>query len=276
MKKRTVGVLLLMVLSFSLFGCGSGNNGETKQEKPQETQEETEEKGDIDTGDFVFYSEIGEAKYLLDEIEFEECDIEFTTQYEVDLWNIEGKNVGHTKTDIDLKLTESGINGSAWCRFKPASGDYEYLYVNRDDVTNHIGEEQAFLIEETPVQEESDPYEEILSKVGYNKDKEYSIDEYIEILTKIFEEQGRENNEELAYMSPMETYDGFHIQIYGIVDYTEEQTKKVMNYMEYAKDGWGGITEFFIVKSQNNEEEGINIFIKIDNEVVEKNMSEWQ
>ena len=271
MKKRTVTLLLSLVLSLSLFGCGS--SGETKQEETQqESSTEVEEsKSDMDTGDFVFYSDLGERKYLLDEMEFEECDITFTTQYEVDLWNVEGRNVGHTKKDVNLTLTESGINGAAWCRFKPASGDYEYLYVNMDDVLNHTegGEEVS---EETSTQE-STSYDEILKKVGYNKDKEYSTDEYITILTKIFEEQGKEKNEELASMSPVESYDGFRVEITsGIVEYTEENTKHLMNYMEYSKDGWGGITEFCIVKG----EEGIALFTKIDNEVVEKNMSEWQ
>ena len=49
-----------------------------------------------------------------------------------------------------------------------------------------------------------------------------------------------------------------------------------MNYIENAKDGWGGITEFCIVKSEKDGVEGLNLFAKIDNEVVQKNMSEWQ
>ena len=105
----------------------------------------------------------------------------------------------------------------------------------------------------------------------------YTRDEYLEILTNIFEEMGKENNLELAGMNPMDSYDGFHIQLtYGITEYTEETTESLMNYIENAKDGWGGITEFCIVKAEKDGVEGLNLFAKIDNEVVQKNMSEWQ
>lgn len=119
---------------------------------------------------------------------------------------------------------------------------------------------------------------EIYEKAGYDKDKEYTIDEYMEILTKICEELGKENNIELAQMSPFDSYDGFRIETtVGITEFTEETTKRLMNYMEWGRDGWGGITEFCIVKGKSDDgEESVMIFTKLDNEVIEKNMREWQ
>ena len=47
---------------------------------------------------------------------------------------------------------------------------------------------------------------------------------------------------------------------YGITEFTEETTESLMNHMVNVKDGWGGITEFCIVKAEIDGVEGLNIF----------------
>lgn len=144
MKKRIVGLLLSFVLTFSLFGCG--NNADQKQEEPQEETEQEEAQQeeiqeDIETENFLFLKEVGKVEYLLGEFEWEESTIEFTTQYETDVYDMEGRKVGYIKPDAPVTITEHGIN-SGWYRFKnPENGtDYEYLCVLRDDVEAQGGE----------------------------------------------------------------------------------------------------------------------------------------
>lgn len=144
MKKKAVGFMLALSLSFTMTGCGSSAEAEQKQEEGQGAEEETEEESDsedVETDSFVFFSEAGEREYLLEEFEWEETGVEFTTQYETDVYNMEGRNVGYIKPDVDVTITEHGIN-SAWYRFKnPESGTgHEYLCVLMEDVTAQGGE----------------------------------------------------------------------------------------------------------------------------------------
>ena len=145
MKKRTAVLVLAIVLSFSLFGCG--NNADQKQEEPQEETEQEEAQQeeiqeDIETENFLFLKEVGKVEYLLGEFEWEESTIEFTTQYETDVYDMEGRKVGYIKSDVPVTITEHGIN-SGWYRFKnPENGtDYEYLCVRRDDVDSQVQNE---------------------------------------------------------------------------------------------------------------------------------------
>lgn len=145
MKKRIVGLLLSFVLTIGLFGCG--NSSETKQETNAGADQEVdagteqEEKKDIETDNFVFLAEVGEQEYILESFEWEEASVEFTTKYETNIYNIEGRNIGYIKPDVPVEITEHGIN-SGWYRFKnPEDGtDYEYLCVLRDDVEAQGGE----------------------------------------------------------------------------------------------------------------------------------------
>ena len=144
MKKRVIGLLLSVILVFGLIGCG--NSSETKQETnagaDQEVDAGTEqEKKDIETDNFVFLAEVGEQEYILESFEWEEASVEFTTKYETNIYNIEGRNIGYIKPDVSVEITEHGIN-SGWYRFKnPEDGtDYEYLCVLRDDVEAQGGQ----------------------------------------------------------------------------------------------------------------------------------------
>lgn len=106
----------------------------------------------------------------------------------------------------------------------------------------------------------------ILDEIGYDENKTYTMDEYVEFFTKILEGMGKAYNAELAQMNPMDSYDGFHIErALGITDFSSENIESVMNYMEYGRDGYGGITEFCVLKGTNEEgTETINIIVKVD------------
>lgn len=304
MKKQTVTLLLAMVLALSAVGCGS--NSEPKQEIEQETQQEeqTEQEEEeyveenkysdiigkeFENDDIYIKIENTEQTFWVDD-EYEKAYGQVTVEQEIPLYCDGGFEIGHLKTGATIDITEHGYSdgvSSTFYRFpNPISeAPFDYLYVSYLDFpTNTFNVEtdssikEAAEWEQQKEEEANKPYVEIFEKVGYDKDKDYSIDEYLELLTDIFKEMGKEYNIELASMSPFENYDGFRIQLtYGITDYSEETTKSLMSYMENGKDGWGGITEFCVVKGKNDEgEESISVFAKIDNEVVEKNMEEWQ
>lgn len=145
MKKRVIGLLLSAILVFGLIGCG--NSSETKQETNAGADQEVdagteqEEKKDIETDNFVFLAEVGEQEYILESFEWEEASVKFTTKYETNIYNIEGRNIGYIKPDVPVEITEHGIN-SGWYRFKnpEVETDYEYLCVLRDDVEAQGGE----------------------------------------------------------------------------------------------------------------------------------------
>ena len=209
MKKRTAVLVLAIVLSFSLFGCG--NNADQKQEEPQEETEQEEAQQeeiqeDIETENFLFLKEVGKVEYLLGEFEWEESTIEFTTQYETDVYDMEGRKVGYIKSDVPVTITEHGIN-SGWYRFKnPENGtDYEYLCVRRDDVDSQVQnetetqnlEEQA----ETPILsdeyiEEQKMYDEAMSLIDENKT--YTIEEFHQLMKDICEKIGTEYDSNLV------------------------------------------------------------------------------
>lgn len=201
MKKRTAVLVLAIVLSFSLFGYG--NNADQKQEEPQEETEQEEAQQeeiqeDIETENFLFLKEVGKVEYLLGEFEWEESTIEFTTQYETDVYDMEGRKVGYIKSNVPVTITEHGIN-SGWYRFKnPENGtDYEYLCVLRDDVEAQVQNETENLEEqaETPILsdeyiEEQKMYDEAMSLIDENKT--YTVEEFHQLMKDICEIVGTE------------------------------------------------------------------------------------
>ncbi len=207
MKKRIVGLLLSFVLTFSLFGCR--NNADQKQEEPQEETEQEEAQQeeiqeDIETENFLFLKEVGKVEYLLGEFEWEESTIEFTTQYETDVYDMEGRKVGYIKSNVPVTITEHGIN-SGWYRFKnPENGtDYEYLCVLRDDVEAQVQNETENLEEqaETPILsdeyiEEQKMYDEAMSLIDENKT--YTIEEFHQLMKDICEKIGTEYDSNLV------------------------------------------------------------------------------
>jgi len=304
MKKRTVTLVLAIMLALSVAGCGSSS--EPKQEEtPQEIeQEENTQVTQADHGEPVIIEEqedlyIYDCIYEADKkfLNLEEFNSNDDTPYHItdslDLYLDTGALTGITKPDTYVNYVRRSGDGWVFIPFRKTS--FFAKEEEFDKLAEKISDEEyeemcaklytpidiggsSYEYEETKSEEAVDPYDEILETAGYNKDKAYTIDEYMELLTNIFKEMGKEYNTELASMSPFENYDGFRIQLtYGITDYSEENIKHIMNYIENGKDGWGGITEFCVVKGQNEDgKESISVFTKIDNEVVEKHKEEWQ
>lgn len=301
MKKRAV--ILVLALSLSLFGCGN-NNEEPKQEVQQEDVQEvktdagTEQEASANVEQGNDYSELIGKEFENDDIyikienteqlfgmdkEWEQAYGQLTADQDIPLY-YDGFQVGHIKAGATIDITEHGCtNGvsSAYYRFENPIAElpFDYLYVNYLDCNYEyfkVETESSLKEAEEGEQEteETSPYDEILEKAGYDKDKTYTEEEYIEVLTKIFEEMGKEYNADVEkdfidYTSNKTTFDGYHVMMsyytFDFSDYekTLENTKSAMNYCEYGLDGMSEITEFCIGKGQNNGEETINIYVKV-------------
>lgn len=153
MKKRVISLLLSLMLVSGIVGCGnnSDTNAGAGQEAEQETnagveqgsnteveQESNTEQGgkkDIETDNFVFLAEAGEQEYPLEEFEeWDETYIEFTTQSETNIYDMEGRKIGYIKPNVDIIFSD--CSDYKMLRFRnPESGtDYEYLCVLRNDI----------------------------------------------------------------------------------------------------------------------------------------------
>lgn len=120
--------------------------------------------------------------------------------------------------------------------------------------------------------DETSPQDEILAKAGYDKDKTYTAEEYIEILTKIFEEMGKEYNKDVEKdFINKTTLDGYHCMMaYYDIDFSDSEdilqnTKNAMSYIEGGLDGMSDIVEFSIGKGTSNGKETINVYVKVKN-----------
>ncbi len=173
----------------------------------------------------------------------------------------DGFQVGHIKTGATIDITEHGIyqgNSSAYFRFPNPISEvpFNYLYVSmlECDLSGIMTESLEKELAEQANEEVYDPYDEILESVGYNKNKTYTTDEYIEVLTKIFEAMGKENNPDLNLDFQLslngQKFDGYNVLMFHINsnfedhEQTLENTKEFMNFIEAGFDGYGNITEF--------------------------------
>lgn len=199
MKKRAAILVLTAALSLSVVGCGS--SAEPKQEETQTAQKESdveieqeEPKSDIDAGDFVFYAEIGEAKYIIRESNFIPTDeeIQFTTIRDTDIWNIDGKNVGYIKAGTTISINEHGEDIAFYRIKNPIENtDYEYLFINVEDYVSQKPEEEQQV--ETPVLseeyiEEQRMFDEAMDLIDENKT--YTIEEFHALFKDICEKFG--------------------------------------------------------------------------------------
>lgn len=308
MRKRAVGLLLSATLSLSLFGCG---NEEPKQEEVQEVvqedvevdagaeqeevqQEEQEVEQENDYSDLIgkefenddIYIKIENTDQLIImDTEFEKAYGQLEADQDIPIYCDGGFQIGHIKQGAVIDITEHGYENevsSAYYRFENPISElpFDYLYVSYLDCNYELFkvETESSLKEkeerEQGQEEETSPYDEILAKVSYDKDKTYTSEEYIEVLTNIFKEMGKEYNSDVEkdfidYNKNNTTFDGYHVMMsYYTFDFSDhektlENTKSAMSYVDYGLDGMSNITEFAIAKGQMNGEETINIYIKV-------------
>lgn len=173
MKKRTLFLTLTLTMAMSvtsLTGCGTQAKAtydenaiveETPTTEEDTMKEEVVVAGEDDTSttkdtsnvenDIIqFDNSSAVPEYILSDMEFEANTRELNEKYgftdkhivqsfeatkEVPVYSEEGIRVGNIKNGATIELSEHGINTN-WYRFKnPVSGtDYEYLYVNQDDI----------------------------------------------------------------------------------------------------------------------------------------------
>lgn len=302
MKKRTVILVLAMVLSLSVVGCGNSNEEPKQEEQKQEEVQQQEEEQTVDTevepekdysdligkefenDDIYIKIESTEQTVGFFEEKWEEAYGQLTADQDIPIYCDGGFQVGYIKTGAVIDITEHGIyqgNPSAYYRFENPISElpFDYLYVSYLDCNYELFKvetESSLKDSEEGEQEteETSPYDEILEKAGYDKDKTYTEEEYIEVLTKIFEEMGKEYNADVEkdfidYTSNKTTFDGYHVMMsYYSFDFSDHEktlqnTKTAMSYVEGGLDGSSNITEFAIGKGQKDGEETINIYIKV-------------
>ena len=171
MKKRTLFLTLALTMAMSmtaLTGCGTKTSAtddaiveETPATEEDTMKEEVVVAGEDDTSttkdtsnvenDIIqFDNSSAVPEYILSDMEFEANTGDLNEKYgftdkhivqsfnatkEVPVYSEEGIRVGNIKNGATIELSEHGINTN-WYRFKnPVSGtDYEYLYVNQDDI----------------------------------------------------------------------------------------------------------------------------------------------
>lgn len=167
MKKRTLFLTLTLTMAMSmtaLTGCGTQAKAtydenaiveETPTTEEDTMKEEVVVAGEDDTSnlenDIIEFDDSDSIpEYILSDMEFEANTGDLNEKYgftdkhivqsfnatkEVPVYSEEGIRVGNIKNGAAIELSEHGINTN-WYRFKnPVSGtDYEYLYVNQDDI----------------------------------------------------------------------------------------------------------------------------------------------
>lgn len=280
MKKRTVTLVLAMVLTLSVVGCGS--DSEAKQEEAQVVQEQEENKADTgaeqeekDVSNENNYSDIVGKEFENDDIyvKIESTERTFgingdytseyetlTTDKELTIYCDGGFEIGYIKQGATIEIEIGTFNGnpSAYYRFRNPINElpFDYIYVGSLDC-DLILESST---EETEQELKTDPYDEILEMAGYDKDKTYTCDEYVELVIKIAEEMGKTYNPDLLNVVKENggKGEGFYIdQPSATFDFTDhektlENTKWIMAYFEIGRSGAENITEVYIQKIDEN------------------------
>ncbi len=266
---------------------------EVQQQEEQTVDTEVEQENDyndligkeFENDDIYIKIESTEQSYGVPS-EWEQAYGQLTADQDIPLY-YDGFKIGNIKTGATIDITEHGIsNGesSAFYRFPNPIAElpFDYLYVSYLDCnyelfkveTESSLKEKEEREQQQKEEEGTSPYDEILLSVGYDKDKTYTEEEYIEILTKVFEEMGKEYNADVEkdfidYSKNKTTFDGYHTMMsYYSFDFSDhektlENTKSAMSYVDIGLDGASNITEFAIGKGQMNGEETINIYIKV-------------
>lgn len=312
MKKRAVGLLSVATLAFCLFGCG--NAAEPKQEEVQEDvqevqQETKQEEVKTDAGTEQEETVTTEQK---DDREFSEYEYFFSTD-KLDLdntipcdlsdmspngeycgnWELsnsinmyaerDGKAcvIGYTKENIPVNVFNSC---DEWITlyFENETSPNDYKLIKVEDFlassnysTQPTSEEET----ETEVEQETEemsPQDEIFEKAGYDKNKTYTEEEYIKVLTKIFEEMGKTYNEDVVKefndsIQNKTEPEGYHMMMaYYDIDFSDSEdilqnTKNAISYIEGGLDGMSDIVEFSIGKGTSNGKETINVYVKVKN-----------
>lgn len=297
MKKRVIGLLLSFVLIFGLIGCGKSaeqkqeTNAEGEQEETQETEQEETKEDSIEYDEFEYFY----AADIYDSDKVISCNLDdlsnneiycgnWTLTNSIDLYSRrEGgvTKVGYTKENIPINVYAAD---EEWIQllFENEEQPFTFMFIKVEDflANSDYDESKAnnAITEETPVMseeyiEQDKMYNEAIAL--FDENKTYTIDEYIEVITKILEELGKKSNAEVAsdfeeYIKNKKSFDGYWVQqVAHVFDFenheeTLENTEALLNLLQYGKDGRGGITEFYIVKGESKGQEAVVIYYKTE------------
>lgn len=301
MKKRIVGLLLSFVLSFvltiGLVGCGNSaeqkqeTNAEGEQEETQETEQEETKEDSIEYDEFEYFY----AADIYDSDKVISCNLDdlsnnevfcgdWTLTNSIDLYlRREGGviKVGYTKENIPINAYAAD---SEWIQllFENEEQPFTFMFIKVEDfLTNSDYDESKAnnaITEETPVMseeyiEQDKMYNEAIAL--FDENKTYTIDEYIEVITKMLEVLGKKSNAEVAsdfeeYIKNKKSFDGYwvqqvsHVFDFENIEETLENTESLINLLQHGKDGRGGITEFYIVKGESSGQEAVVIYYKTE------------
>ncbi len=289
MKKKTAVLMFALALSLSVVGCG--NSAEPKQEEPQETRQELDY-DDVEQGSD--YSDIIGKEFENDDIYVKVETTErtfgingdYTNEYktltadkELSIYCDGGFEIGYIKQGAAIEIELGIFNGnpSAYYRFKNPISDlpFDYIYVGSLDCDLIF--ESAEMEIEPEQQEHSDPYDEILTKIGYDKDKTYTMEEYLIILEKISNEMEKEINSDLIGLlsqsiSEDKRWDDFRIGYYTYTyDFSDhekmlEETKNYIYNLQVDSLGYDSIMEVYFYENEGVENQVV-VIRKISNDV---------
>ncbi len=284
MKKRAVTLVLSMVLALSVVGCGSNSEPtqeEAQAEEQEVVQEQEENKADTgagqeekdvyelsgkDYGSFFLFDD--EQKTDLDfDIEscvvFQNGPIDYTFSKNTLIYDSgSGWLVGYAKEGETVSFVNASSEIARFVENTDKRENVSFVVLMKDidspnDIVAAISDNNS---ETEDVKETVDPYDEILEMAGYDKDKTYTCDEYVEIVIKIAEEMGKTYNPDLLNVVKENggKGEGFYIdQPSATFDFTDhektlENTKWIMAYFEMGRSGAENITEVYIQKIDEN------------------------
>lgn len=116
------------------------------------------------------------------------------------------------------------------------------------------------------IQKKSGVYYDLFEKFGFDSEKTYTTDEYIEFIKKMGEDLGIIYNEELEKIEWNEfgTHDDFILSSLNCENFTYQTMEKILFFIEQGQYYTGGI-EFGIMRGQKDGHDAISVVSKSKN-----------
>lgn len=154
MRKRTVVLVLAMVLSLSIVGCGNDTEPKreevqaekqeveqedvevvsagVEQEEVKETEQEEPKQEESQESDIVFEDTGDKLDFVLNDMQVEVVEGEVATPKKVSIYNAEGVKLGYIKKDVTISIVGHCVNSLWYLIENPESqtDDDKYLYID--------------------------------------------------------------------------------------------------------------------------------------------------
>lgn len=119
------------------------------------------------------------------------------------------------------------------------------------------------------IQKKSSMYYDLFEKFGFDSEKTYTTDEYVEFIKKMGEDLGIKYNEELEHLDLFKEsgeHDDFYISSMSRDNFTYQGMEEILFYIEKGQFYTGGI-EFGIVKGQKDDGNDVIVIISKANKL---------